>query len=149
MLLSDLTRLDAKLRHHTRCQRHLPLKKMESMLSNPSSFSEVNPVQENIGFGGFCPVALVEGKGLLLPGTAGNEVNHQETKYACSNEERAKRFSKNSSTFCKAAEDFVNTNTCFAELLSSSKQAVEEQPGLAHAIESGIEPHPSQKDHPS
>ena len=118
-------------------------------MPSTQSSSEVNPLQENIGFGGFCPVALVEGKGLLLPGTAIHEVQHQGTKYACSNEERAKRFSKCPSTFCKAAEDFVNTNTCFAELLSSSNQAVEEQPGLAHAIESGIEPHPSQKDHPS
>ena len=131
VFLSELTRLECRLRHQTRCQKHLPLRKMrrENSFVNASSVDAGNGEAKRYHLSGDCPVALVRGRGLLLLGSVAFAVTHNGKRFVCSSEERAEEFSRDPEGVCAAVNKFLEENPCFLEMLLPGGSVEEDDGG--------------------
>ena len=71
-----------------------------------------------LSLGGFCPVALSSGRGLLLPGDRRiGLLRHRGRHYAFSSVGRARRFGADPERFVDAARRIIKENACLEHLL--------------------------------
>ena len=91
-----------------------------------STFRE-KAASENLKYGGYCPVVLVDYNGLLIPGSDQYGLINQDVHLIkCSSKSRAKRFEKNPNLYGEQIKRLVFEQPYLADVLNVDVEEKEE-----------------------
>ena len=151
VILSNLTSLSQSLQSHTRCVSRLPSSRLTSILEPltvltdeqrlevgslgeldtnklvcdviyPGTVSKYDSLPRQLS--GYCPVALLSGGGLLLPGNGGlGTLRWRGRNYVCSSADRAQKFGAEPELFIQGVRQLVFRHSVLEQILHPGGEA--------------------------